>query len=295
MKLGMGNTAGFTIVEVMIVLAVTSLIFLIAAQATGGQIEKATFKSGMSQMASALQDSIEQVEDGSYSNVSLPKCIAPLSANLPIRFSGANFQQGNNSSCVFAGTMYQFVPSGAAGSYELYSLAAARNCTNTQPLTLYCIPASSPFEGSGIGLIPNLTVQTQMPEDLSVAEMGYTDAVSGDQTSLDTATGGDTGPNVLIGFVENFGLGSGAVQSGSQGRPYIVYVSAPDSWDSSSVQTNVTPQYLGLASEACIGLTDGTQYADIEIGGSGSDQLSVSITYTTQAGAELTAGNQCGS
>jgi prepilin-type N-terminal cleavage/methylation domain-containing protein len=284
MTLALGGAAGFTIIEVMVVLAVTGFMFLAALEATNGQISQATFTSGLSQLASQIQDGADQVENGSYSNVPLATCVPPgigSTMGVQVSFPNGSAGQGSNSHCVFAGTLFQFVPAGSSGDYEQLSLAASRTCPNGAPLVLYCYDEPTPFGGTGIGPIepnPNLTVQNSVPDNLTIQVMGYTDTISGHHYLLTTHT---TGTNVLFGFVQNFGLGLG--QSGSQGSPYIVYYSASSSLSPASADNAVNGANLAQASEVCIGLSDGQQYAEIDIGASGTDQLSVSVVHVSEA------------
>ena len=74
---------GYTIIEVMIVLAVSGLMFIIAATFINGKQQRATFTAGVNEMASELQNVIEQVNDGSYADVPL-NCVS----------AGAGFPSG---------------------------------------------------------------------------------------------------------------------------------------------------------------------------------------------------------
>ncbi len=63
------QSLGYTIVEVLVVLAVSSFMFVIAANFINGRQERASFASGSNDLASALRNVLNQVADGHYSDV----------------------------------------------------------------------------------------------------------------------------------------------------------------------------------------------------------------------------------
>ena len=60
---------GYTIIEVMIVLAVSGVMFIIAASFISGKQESTAFTEGANEFASQLQQTIAEVADGQYSDV----------------------------------------------------------------------------------------------------------------------------------------------------------------------------------------------------------------------------------
>lgn len=119
-------TGGFTIVETMIVLAVTGMIFLSAAVLINGKEAKVQFTTAMQNIQSQIQQTIGEVQSGFYPNNSNFTCIA----NTPnVNINGGSAKQGTNSGCIFLGKAMQFGPSTPANTPEpvrVYSIAGNR-------------------------------------------------------------------------------------------------------------------------------------------------------------------------
>src|SRR5579884_2456783 len=130
--------AGYTIVEVMIVLAVSGMMFVIAALFIQGKQEKASFTAGINQMASQIQTTIEQVTDGQYSDITVP---CNFTTTTTIGGSGSPVQQGNNPNCVFLGKLVHFL-GGSSVQYEVVSVVGGRIDISGNPITSF--PAADP-------------------------------------------------------------------------------------------------------------------------------------------------------
>jgi hypothetical protein len=207
-------------------------------------------------MASQIQDIIGQITDGQYSDIPLNCTFAAGT----ISFSAASTNpQGENSSCVFLGKFMQFSQSSA--NYNIYSLAGGNLDASDNPSLTSVDPTT----------IPGLTLTAQtIPQNLDVDTMAI--------------TGFSPINNYGLGFVQSLGTsdtsGDGSYQSGGQS---ILMV------DSSSSLTGSDPiQVTGLApaQSATICLTDGTQFATIDIGDAdtNSNQLSVNTQILGTAG-----------
>jgi type II secretory pathway pseudopilin PulG len=231
---------GYTIVEVMIVLAVSGFMFVIAANFINGKQEKAAFTQGSNDTGSKLQKVVEEVVDGHYSDVPL-QC--SLSGGVLSASVSGSAPQGQNASCVFLGKIIRFnaVGSGPKDHYSTYSIAAARSITS--------------FPNSQIAAISGLTSQATIPQSLYVASMVVVD------------TGGGSHTNVFnIGFLQGVGnvSGAGVYLTGAQQPVQLVYANT-----SVGVGSGTTIQ---PARSATICMTDGTRYAQVLVGGTaGSD------------------------
>jgi prepilin-type N-terminal cleavage/methylation domain-containing protein len=297
---------GYTIIEVMIVLAVSGVMFLIAATFINGKQERASFQTGVNEMASQIQDTINQVTDGQYSDIPL-NCQgltaggvgAAANAGQQVTFPSiallGNPEQGGNSGCVFAGKIFHFSLNNDPSSYEIFSMAASRQCLTSdgvlEPLTFYCdsavtggYSANYPLEGSGIVPIAqpftnadnDLTSQATVPQDLSVVGMSVTDTSGSPSYEPISSHSAFT-----IGFVQGFGAsqaGNGNYQSGAQ-TVNMIEDSIPTNLSESSAAGHVLPSNLVLAENACIGLSDGQQYAEIDLGSTGSNQLAPTVKF----------------
>ncbi|HEX5743863.1 MAG TPA: prepilin-type N-terminal cleavage/methylation domain-containing protein [Candidatus Saccharimonadales bacterium] len=248
---------GYTIVEVMIVLAVSGLMFLIAANFINGKQQKTTFTSGVNETASRIQDVIEQVTDGEYSDVPF-SCSAGGGAALSISVSSDPGKiQGTNPDCVFIGKLLHFSVGGDASAYEVFSLAAARSSTDLGPDV-------TPVRGGGI----DLTIQQIVPQYLEISPTGVTVA-------------GKPGHYYGFGFTQSQGTAgdspgtyaSGAQTIGLVYSPGLMTKTAGTSAAASSITGNVA-----AAKAASFCLTDGDRYAEISMGGTGTgSQLDVRV------------------
>lgn len=254
---------GYTIIEIMIVLAVSGFMFVIAATFINGKQAKAAFAQGSNDTVSKLQQVVADVTDGHYSDVPL-QCGA-AGSSLAASTTGIG-SQGQDPNCVFFGKIVRFYdPSGGSNRdhYSIYSIAADRTITD--------------FPNSLVAAIQGLTTHSTMPQNLYVSRMTVIDA-----------GGGSNGSAYNIGFLQ--GLGSvdattGTYLSGAQQPVQLVYANTTSGSEGSIAGMNILP-----AKSATICLTDGlagtNRYAEIFIGGptsghqsasSNNNQLNISV------------------
>lgn len=261
---------GYTIVEVMIVLAVSGVMFVIAANFINGKQAHTAFNEGANDLVSSLQNVIQDVTDGHYSDVPI-SCTAadptnPGTSITPLAGVAGPSVQGTNSQCVFLGKLVHFYgpPSTRATHINIFSLAAARNITGSLPQP-------------GVAAIPTLTTQANISQGLFVAGMHVYDAAGNDHTAP-----------YSIGFVQ--GLGDldqsrvGVYRSGAQSVG-LVYATTLNGSTAGS-EGNVVGGAVQPARSAIICLSDGNRFAQLLVGGAitggnansnNSNQLSVSL------------------
>ncbi len=198
---GGSRPLGYTILEVMIVLAISGVMFLIAATFINGKQQRAAFTQGVNELASRFQGVIEEVTDGQYSDI--PFSCSYVSGTTLTISGGAGVTQGSNQACVFLGKFLHFGVGGDLNAYEVFSLAGARVDPNTgTPVVSLANAKLTPISGGGVDLTRNETI----PQGLQFAG----EKVAG--------TGGGSG---FYGFGFMQGLGAldpvtNAYQSGSQ-------------------------------------------------------------------------------
>ena len=121
---------GFTIIEVMVVLASTGALLIIAMTVIGGQVASTNFQTGTRSFATQLQNIANQVTSGQYS-VSNIDCstsnAGPVSVTIA---SGAN-NQGSINGCVFAGKNIYIDQYGSSGSIYVFPVAAPSPSSGT--------------------------------------------------------------------------------------------------------------------------------------------------------------------
>jgi len=271
---------GYTIVEVMIVLAVSGVMLLIASQFINGKQAKTSFTQGVNDIAARLQQTINDVADGQYSDVSIDCQAVPGGLQLN---PGTGDTQGRQSGCVFMGKMYYFYNNGTPTpqNYEIFSLVGARiDPVARTPVTTLAGSYLKPVDGrtSQDPADPiSFTVKDTVPQGLSVGAM----------TCKNCA---ETGQIYTLGFVQSLGTldpkdATGKTyQSGSQ-TINLMYASSlvgptgpnqgPNGSPSNQAATLITGTTLASAGAVNICRTDGSRYAIVTVGNNsiGSGEL----------------------
>jgi type II secretory pathway pseudopilin PulG len=288
---------GFTIVEVMIFLAISSVIFVGALDLLGGKQNQTAFSTSVSQVTSQLQSIIGNVADGFYNSSQNFKCTPSASGPSVKNVGGGNLALGTNLGCVFIGEVVQFYTnSGAANTqdYVVYPVVGnqydeslsldppvqATNLTQAIPLALYTAGSSNVDESQ----------TTPLPYGIVVHNNGLTytdDKVNSDQPN----------PIGSIGFFTTFngytsGSNTSTLQSGSQSVQLIPIpgshlsdskAAAAGEIDSLGGEVNslITDPSGGVG--ICLDSGTNGQSALITIGGANSP-TSVVLTHFSQKG-----------
>ncbi len=255
---------GYTIVEVMVVLAISSVMFLIASQFVNGKQQRAAFTQGANDFSDKLESIAGQVNDGQYTDIDLGTCTAGPTG---LSFSATTKTQGTNLNCSFLGKLLYFgAASGNPTSYNLLNLAGAVK-NGTIPVT--DITSAHPT------VIDALTLTQQIPQSLEVAQMHVKDA-SG--TYVD---------NYSLGFMQGFGAANaasdtGTYLSGSQ-TTMLVYGTGLSTRTVSNIDTATNGQIAQTAAaEIC--LTDGTHWAKVTIDTAASGLNANLVNYDNGSG-----------
>lgn len=119
--------SGYTIVEVIIFLAVSGMLFVSATTLISGQQRRTEFSNAVREFEIRLLDIVNDVETG-YFPAGNYRCTAGISSS-PVVTAAATGAQGTNDTCIFAGKAVQFSPAGSEqdkGRFNIYSLAGRR-------------------------------------------------------------------------------------------------------------------------------------------------------------------------
>lgn len=256
---------GYTIIEVMIVLAISGVMFLIASSFISGKEASSAFTEGTNEFASDLQSIITEVSDGQYSDVNLSCTVAQPSNQLTFTTAASGSSlQGTNSECDFLGKFVHMSESSNSTSYETFDLAGAR--------TDDTLASATPVIGNGV----DLTDQETTPQALKVLDVKVTNG------------SGVTSLSYGIGFVQsqaNCNVDDSCVSSAQ--TVYMVYSPGLNGAGGASMgetaAKNAITGNLRTATAADICLTDGTRYASIKLGDSSSvaSQLNVTVNVYT--------------
>lgn len=105
------RSGGYTILEVMIFLAVSALIFVSAAVAVGGRQRAVQYSQSVRDFENQVQDVANDVGDGYYPSSEGVSCTvsgANTSARPRVTNSGSAGEQGSNDNCVAVGKALLF-------------------------------------------------------------------------------------------------------------------------------------------------------------------------------------------
>jgi type II secretory pathway pseudopilin PulG len=193
---------GYTIVEVMIFLAVSGLMFIMAAGFINGKQNRAEFRQGMNDINSQIQQTINDVSNGVYPSNGGFACSADNLGSAPT-FSGTANGTGTNKGCAFIGKVMQFgVGTTDSPTYNVYSIIGRQFQTDDKSL----LPPTNfqqvkPVAMTGAGGSRDLTQSQNLKWGLHVDEMfngtdpigafgffaGFaTTSVTGSDTNLDS-------------------------------------------------------------------------------------------------------------
>jgi prepilin-type N-terminal cleavage/methylation domain-containing protein len=270
---GVKQHRGYTIVEVMIVLAVSGVMFVIAASFVSGKQAKTAFTQGVNTMAANLQSSIEDVIDGHYSDVPVG-CTVSASSPRYLTFTAAGSGQGTNQGCVFLGQLFHFnvTQPGAPDPlniYEVFSLAGAKTNPLGGPSTALNQSALTTVTAQSGNINTDFTKHETIPQGLDI------EGVLIDGTHHDVYN---------LGFVQGYSLTASATDataytSGAQTISMISNLNATGSLTSSQLATaadgagppsQVNESRVSPIKTVVICVTDGTRHANITIGDNGN-------------------------
>jgi len=115
------HKTGYTITEVLIVLAISSAMFIAANAFLSGRVAETSFRTGVNEMASRIQDVINQVSSGQFSDRPLNCSIDSFGAINP---AIGTSEQGTKKDCIYLGKKIKF--SSSDPKYIIATLAGKR-------------------------------------------------------------------------------------------------------------------------------------------------------------------------
>lgn len=119
---------GFTIVETMIVLAVTGVLFFSVMAVMAGRQNRTQFQQSINAMKVEIEQVVSQVQTGYYPSTQNFRCSAAPAGGLQITSAASGNEQGTNKDCVFFGKAIQFKV-GGEDRYAVIPLAGLREAS----------------------------------------------------------------------------------------------------------------------------------------------------------------------
>lgn len=121
---------GYTVVEVLIFLAISGVLFVSAMLAMSGKQAQTEFNQTVRDFQTQLQSINDNVAHGFYNRLQAFSCQYAGGAGSGISITAGNTAPGTNTDCIYIGEAIQFAPNGNANTYRLYTLAGQRQTAN---------------------------------------------------------------------------------------------------------------------------------------------------------------------
>lgn len=160
------KASGFTIIETLIVLAISGSMLVAVVAMISGQQGKTQFQQSINQVSQQIQQIIGDVSNGYYpvSNIS---CSASGSSVSIIPLNGSSL--GTNSDCVLVGKVIQFNQIPVSQQYIVYSMVGLRQSNGSGINPIAIAPGLNANSG-----VPNNSTINSMANGISLAYTAYT-------------------------------------------------------------------------------------------------------------------------
>lgn len=140
MKLGGRIFGGYTVVEVMMFLAVSGGLFIVAMTFIGGRQNQAYFASSLREFQQQIEDVVNDVTTGYFPQAGFTCNYSPM-PNYPTTATGISFtstvtEQGTRDQCTFIGKVI-FINMESKNDFTLIPVASGRLNTSSQPVTSF--------------------------------------------------------------------------------------------------------------------------------------------------------------
>ena len=199
---------GYTIVEVMLFLAISSFMFVIAANFVNGKQQTAEFRQSMNDITTQMRGVIEDVSNGRYTTNDQFSCTASAGGLNVV--AGATKTQGSNKGCVYMGKVLRFNKD--SSSYSVITVLGRQFASGTGSAFTTQFGRSLPEDA--YQLAPAALIETRSLQWGNTVTKIIDDSESTDGGNL---AGCPKNNQAAIGFFGSFGKYTGVdVQSGAQ-------------------------------------------------------------------------------
>jgi type II secretory pathway pseudopilin PulG len=263
---------GYTIVEVMIFLAVSGFMFIFAAVFINGKQARVEFKQGMNNINSQARAVVDDVNNGTYGQNNLtcnaanvpnssPSSPAPIVGSTP------------NKDCVYIGKVIQFWPGDSGdddSNYAIYTVIGREYKYSSTDGTL---------SGSLADAVPT-------PLTSDVEKHKFEGGIK--VTKVCSGTCGSAGDLNGVGFFSSFPSGSANnLNSGSQGTlvvPITGNLNATSTQMTTDIRSSATDARISANPNITVCFDGGAgQAGALTIGGGSGQRLTTSIKISDDA------------
>jgi prepilin-type N-terminal cleavage/methylation domain-containing protein len=211
-----GTHSGFTIVEVMIVLAVSGLLLLGALVLVAGRQGESEFKVSANEFVSQLQETITNGINGQYPTNPYAVCTAGTNFPPQLSLNMSPTVQGSNSNCIFIGYVQHFYNNGTDSnqSYNTYPVVG-RQCLVGSDVSTSCSSLTQPSDALPVLMAQGATINHSFNDTsvtnqtfengISVGEM-YTDGIPSQKTATIAYISDNLGTLSSLSATQQMGL-----------------------------------------------------------------------------------------
>jgi len=213
------SRAGFTIVETLIVLAVTAALFIAAASLVSGRQNKTQFMTAINSLQQQLQQAINETSSGYYPNNNTFTCSGGA-LNSPPTFTSTAAAQGTNNGCIFLGKIIQFGLASDKSQFGIVPVVGNQLDGNSPSLKVARTFPRAMYPASGeLSYVPSIITQSLMQNGLTVAASNATAgcpaAPNGIAGICYISVSGTKTPTGALAFLAGDSSGNLAATSGS--------------------------------------------------------------------------------
>jgi prepilin-type N-terminal cleavage/methylation domain-containing protein len=173
---------GFTIIEVLIVIAISSFLLVAAILAMTSDQNQTEFDTGARQIFSQLQSLSSDVQNGNYASNPQYSCVSTSGSP---SFTSPPAPEGTNFGCIYMGKAMQFNPTQNASFYYVYSLVGDQFGANlstpsafpASATVLDSVPTPSSYPPPGTQVI-------DLPDQFVVSKITYSGNPSGANNTI---------------------------------------------------------------------------------------------------------------
>lgn len=258
---------GYTIIETMIFIMITGMMFTMAVMVVSGRQKEIQFSQGLRDVESKIKDYINDVSTGFFPSSTGLNCTlsSTTASTSPTLTSSGGQGQGTSNDCIFVGKVLQFSPniSGTVNDDKLmvHTLAGRKRnasggfVTDLDQSNVVMVTPTSSNTG-----IPELTEVYELKWGLKVTKVSQTSGATYGSVGIVSSFGQTSGSGFVSGAQT---INSGAVDSTSLGQ------------DKDSAAASVNGM-TGLVRPAtgiviCLANSDDSRKASITIGSEGRD------------------------
>lgn len=272
-----GGTAqrGYTVIEVLIFMAISGFMFVVAAGFINGKQSSAELRQSLSDANTQLRSVINDVSNGFFPSNGDFVCNAdsPGAPSFPALVGSPN-QQGANKGCVFMGKVIQFGTDGTGGrGYRIYTIAGRQYADTTGAL-----PTN--FAQAYPVVVPAAGVTQDKSFQLGLAITRATTTAS-DPNGVKPLSG--------LGFFTSFGSydSGGSLNSGNQGVvvvPIYGNLNEDETTMKADIATSVRDNNVDPNPSVKLCFDNGKgRYGALTLGGTASQRLATSVQVVNTA------------